>query len=103
MPLAELELTLPWRTAPIDLARVTRVAAVALTAAMVAMLAGVTEWGVLSQRYDSTTFYSRAGGFFGVPLVVSWAGSVALFLVAAVTAWRGTHFSPRPNDTVNRA
>ena len=103
MPRAELELASPWRTASINLARVTRVAAVALTAAMVVMLAGVTEWGLLSQRYDSTTFYSRAGGFFGVPLAVSWAGSVALFLVAAVTAWRGAHLSPRPNDTVNRA
>ena len=95
-PLSEIELALPWRTARMRFSRLTRVAALALAGSMLLMLAGVTAWGLFSEQYDSGTFHSRAGGFFGIPLVISWAGSVGLFLAATVTAFRGAGLSLRP-------
>jgi hypothetical protein len=97
-PLSEMESALPWRTVPTRLSRITRVAAFALAASMALMLAGVITWGLFSDQYDSGMFHSRAGGFFGVPLFISWAGSVGLFLIGAVTAFRGVGLSLRPTD-----
>jgi hypothetical protein len=100
--LSGAELVLPW-VSRIRLSQVTAVAAVALAASMVLMLAGVTFWGFFSEQYDPGTLHSRMGGFFGLPLVLSWAGSVALFLAAAVTGLRAASFGLRPADAATRA
>jgi hypothetical protein len=99
--LSGAELVLPW-TARIRLSRVTTAAAIVLTASMVLMLAGVTFWGLFGEQYDPVTFHSRVGGFFGLPLVLSWGGSVSLFLAAAVTGLRAARFGLRPADAGTR-
>jgi hypothetical protein len=101
--LSEIELVLPWWSARIGLSTLTEVAAFALAASMLLMLAGTTVWGFFSQQYDPVTFHSRAGGFFGVRFSLSWAGSVALFLAAAVTGLRAAHFGLHPADAATRA
>lgn len=102
-PLSEIELVLPRRAARIRLSTFTKVAAFALTTSMVLMLAGTTVWGLFSQQYDPVTFHSRAGGFFGIPLFLSWAGSVGLFLAAAVTAFRAARFGLRAGNATTTA
>jgi hypothetical protein len=101
-PLAEAELALPWR-ARTRLSRLTRAAAFPLAASMVLMLAGVAVWGVFAEQYDPGTFHSRAGGFLGTPLVISWAGSVCLFFAAAVTGLRGAQLGLRTTDAAAEA
>lgn len=97
-PLAQVELALPWR-ARTRLSRLTRAAAFPLAASMVLMLAGVAVWGFFAERYDPGAFQSRTGGLFGTPLVISWAGSVCLFLAAAITGLRGAQLGRRTTDT----
>ena len=81
---------------PLRIPRFTRFAALALAASMALMLGGALAWGLLSERYDPATFHSRAGGFFGIPLILSWTGSGGLFLAAALTGLWAARLSLRP-------
>jgi hypothetical protein len=53
------------------------------------MTVGVTGWGLLAHQYAPAAFHARDGGFFGAPNIVSWMGSLALFVASAITALCG--------------
>lgn len=87
--LSDQHLTLfGWRVS-IRFLQLAKIPALMLAGSIVVMAVGVTGWGLLADQYATAAFHARDGGFFGAPNIVSWIGSLALFVAAAVTALRG--------------
>ena len=90
--LAEQQLTLFGRVVSIRPLQLAKIPALALAGSIVMMAVGVTGWGLLADQYAPAAFHARDGGFFGSPNIVSWMGSLALFVASAVTALRGARW-----------
>jgi hypothetical protein len=72
-----------------------KIPALILAGSIVMMAAGVAGWGFLADQYAATAFRAR-DGFFGAPTAISWMGSLALFIISAVTALRGARWATTP-------
>src|SRR5439155_22793541 len=90
--LAEQQLMLVGRVVSIRPLQLAKIPALARAGSIVMMAVGVTGWGLLADQYAPAAFQARDGGFFGSPNIVSWMGSLALFVVSAVTALRGARW-----------
>ena len=64
-----------------------------LAGSIVVMVLGVLCWGLMANQYAPAAFQAQDGGFFGAPNIVSWMGSLALFIASAVTALRGARWT----------
>ncbi len=90
--LSEQQLKLFGRAVWIRPLPLAKIPALVLAGSIVMMVVGVTGWGLLADQYAPAAFHARDGGFFGSPNIVSWMGSLALFVASAVTALRGARW-----------
>jgi hypothetical protein len=65
-------------------------AAVAFTAATVAMVVGVAAWGWFSEQYAGVQFHAINGGLFNSSNFASWLLSTITFVAAVATSIQGT-------------
>ena len=87
--LSEQQLTLFGRPISVRPLQLAKIPALVLAGSIIVMAVGVTGWGLLADQYAPQAFHAHDGGFFGASNIVSWIGSVALFVGSAVTALRG--------------
>jgi hypothetical protein len=91
--LSEQQLTLFGRVLSIRPLQLAKIPTLILAGSIVMMAAGVAGWGLLADQYAPSAFHARDGGFFGTPNIVSWMGSLLLFIVSAVTVLRGARWA----------
>ena len=91
--LPEQQLTIFGRAISIEALRLAKLSAIILASSIAAMALGVAGWGLLADRYAPAAFRANDGGFFGTPNIVSWMGSLGLFIAAAVTALRSARWA----------
>ena len=90
--LSEQQLTLFGRAISVRPLQLAKVPALVLAGSIVMMAVGVAGWGLLADLYAPAAFHAHDGGFFGASNIVSWIGSLALFVASAVTALRGARW-----------
>jgi hypothetical protein len=91
--LSEQQWTLFGRVVSLRPLQLAKIPTLILAGSIVLMALGVAGWGLLADQYMPAAFHARDGGFFGAPNIVSWMGTLALFVASAVTALRGARWA----------